>query len=394
MRKQIARHGDSKTIGVIAATFPCLAAVIALSLKTMKRRPFLQTLYGSTLAAAFARAEEAPKKLGWALVGLGSLSTNQIAPALLKCRNSRLAAVVTGSPEKGKKWSEQYGFDASHIYSYENFDKIIDDPTVDVIYVVLPNSMHREYVERAAKAGKHVFCEKPMANTPDDCRAMIAACAKAKKLLGVGYRCQFVPHHREAVRLAREQVFGEVKHIQANFGFQSGDPKQWRLRKALAGGGAMMDVGIYALQSCRMLMGEEPIEVSAIETKTDPVKFAEVDETVNWQMKFASGRSAQCTTTYLFNGYNDVTAICTRGKFGLDPAFSYSGLKGFCSGGTNHLDLADVDHFQAEMEAFADAIMQGKSFAPSGEEGLRDLLVIDAIYRSIQSGKVEKVATV
>lgn len=361
----------------------------------MQRRPFLQTLCGASIATAFAQAQDTPKKkLGWALVGLGSLSTNQIAPALLKTANARLTAVVTGSPEKGKQWSEKYGFDASHIYSYENFDKIIDDADVDVVYIVLPNSMHREYVERAAKAGKHVFCEKPMANTADDCRKMIDACAAAKKLLGVGYRCQFEPHHREAMRLAKEKVFGEVKHIQANFGFQSGDPKQWRLRKALAGGGALMDVGVYALQACRYLMGEEPVEVSAIETKTDPVKFAEVDETINWQMKFASGRTAQCTTTYLFNGYNDFTAVCQRGKFGLEPAFGYSGLKGFCSGGKNYLDMPDVDHFQLEIEAFSQAILDGKEFAPSGEEGLRDLLVIDAIYRSIQSGKVEKVGTV
>ena len=365
----------------------------------MKRRPFLQTLCGAGLASAFASAqtasEKAPaKKLGWALVGLGSLSTHQIAPALLKTRNAKLTGLVSGSPDKTEKWSKQYSIDAAHIYSYERFDEIIKDPAIDVVYIVLPNSMHKEYVIRAAKAGKHVFCEKPMANDAEECREMIAACKEAGKLLGIGYRCQFVPHHVEAVRLAKEKVFGQVKHIQANFGFQSGDPKQWRLRKALAGGGAMMDVGVYALQSCRMLMGEEPTEVSAIETKTDPVKFAEVDETVNWQMKFPSGRMAQCCTTYLFNGYNDFTAVCERGKFSLGSAYSYSGLKGTCSGGKNYLDMPDVDHFQLEMEAFSQAILDGKEFHPSGEEGLRDMLVVDAIYRSIQSGKLEKVAPV
>src|SRR5690606_13779590 len=142
--------------------------------------------------------------LGWALVGLGSLRKNQIAPALLKTTHSKLAAVVTGTPAKGVEWREKYGLAESRVYDYGNFDRIIDDKEVDVVYIVLPNSMHHEYVIRAAKAGKHVFCEKPMANTAKECREMIAACEKAGVKLGIGYRCQFEAHHREAIRFARE----------------------------------------------------------------------------------------------------------------------------------------------------------------------------------------------
>ena len=363
----------------------------------LTRRPFLKTALGASLATLTARAQESPppaKKLGWALVGLGSLSTKEIAPALLKTRHSQLAAVVTGTPEKGVKWRADYGLAEDKVYSYETFDKIIDDPAIDVVFIVLPNGMHHEYTLRAAKAGKHVFCEKPMANTARECREMIAACEAAKRQLGVGYRCQFEPHHREAIRFAREQVFGSLKHLDAGFGFSIRDPKQWRLRKNLAGGGALMDVGVYALQACRYLSGEEPLEVSALETKTDPVKFAEVDETISWSMKFPSGVTANCVTTYGFNGRDDFSAFCSKGRFGMKPCYGYKGQTGWTSDPKIPLAFPAINHFVAEMDAFSLAILEEKPFEPSGTEGLKDLLVIEAIYRSIASGKKEPVAKV
>jgi predicted dehydrogenase len=360
----------------------------------MNRRPFIKLAVGASLASVYSKAQEVkaePKKLGWALVGLGSLSKNQIAPALQNSKYSKLAAVVTGTPSKGVEWREKYGLAENKVYSYENFDKIIDDKDIDVVYIVLPNSMHHEYVLRAAKAGKHVFCEKPMANTAKECREMIAACEKANVKLGVGYRCQFEAHHKEAIRFGREKVFGDLKHVNAEFGFKIGDPKQWRLRKDLAGGGAMMDVGVYALNACRYLIGEEPVEISAMETKTDPVKFAEVDETITWQMKFASGVTANCMTTYAFNGANHFSVIAEKGRYGMGPAYSYSGLVGWTSKEEIPLAFPHVDHFGMEMDAFSEAILNNKPFAVPGEEGLKDLLAVEAIYRSITSGKPEKV---
>ena len=230
-----------------------------------------------------------------------------------------------------------------------------------------------------------------MANTAAECREMIAACEAAKRQLGIAYRCQFEPHHREAMRFSREKVFGPLRHVDAGFGFSIGDPKQWRLRKNLAGGGALMDVGVYAIQACRYLAGEEPVEVTAIETKTDPVKFAEVDETISWSMKFASGLTASCLTTYNFNGCEHFTAYCEKGRFGMKPAYSYVGLAGWTSDPKVPLAFPAVDHFAAEMDAFSQAIIAGKPFEPSGAEGLRDLLVVEAIYRSIATGKMEKV---
>ena len=246
------------------------------------------------MKAAKSSAPYSGRKLNVALVGLGSLSANQIAPGLLKTKYCRLAGIVTGTPAKAEAWKAKYNIPQRNIYNYETFDRIADNPDIDVIYIVLPNSMHAEYTVRGARAGKHVFCEKPMAVSSAECRKMITACQKAGKKLGIAYRCQFEPHHLEAIRLAREKTFGTMRSIQAGFGFKIGDPTQWRLKKALAGGGALMDVGIYALQACRLLTGEEPNLVSAVETKTDRVKFKEVDETLSWQMTFPSGVVASC----------------------------------------------------------------------------------------------------
>jgi predicted dehydrogenase len=287
------------------------------------------TLWTPELASSIEAAETTiseDKKLGVALVGLGSLSTNQLAPALQKTKRCKLTAIVSGTPAKQEKWSKQYGIAKEHIYDYETFDRIADDDAVDIIYVVLPNSMHCEYTLRAAKAGKHVFCEKPMAISSIECRQMIDACKKAERLLGIGYRCQFEPHHLKCIEMAQSKKFGDIKSIVGGFGFKAGDPKQWRLKKALAGGGPLMDVGIYTLQACRYLTGREPELITATETKTDPVKFAEVEETLAWTMKMGDV-TCNCSTTYAFNGMNEFRAYCDKGHFGLGPAHNYSESK-------------------------------------------------------------------
>jgi predicted dehydrogenase len=328
-----------------------------------------------------AQAQESGKKLGFALVGLGSLSTNQIAPALQKTRLCRLAGIVTGTPAKAKTWAEKYSIPENNIYNYQTYDKIAENPDIDVIYVVLPNSMHPEYTIRAAQARKHVLCEKPMANSAKECEQMIAACKTANRKLAIGYRCQFEPHHRECIRMAREKIFGDIKVIEAGFGFRIGDPNQWRLKKAMAGGGALMDVGIYALQACRYLTHEEPNYVSATETKTDPVKFKEVDESIGWTMKFPSGIIANCSTNYIVNGINRYWIGAEKGWFGLDPAYSYSGITGRSS--KAEISFPQIDQFAAEMDDFADCILNNRPSRVPGEEGLRDLRVVEAVYQSI-----------
>ena len=358
------------------------------------RRDFLRATAGAaalSLPALTPRlfAAEAPAKerLGWALVGLGRLSTNQLAPALEKTKHAKLVAVVTGTPEKEKIWGEKYSIPKSHIYNYETFDKIAENADIDVINIVLPNGMHREFTVRAAKAGKHVFCEKPMAVSSQECREMIAACRDAKRTLGIGYRCQFEPHHLECIRLANDQVFGKLRQIDAGFGFRiedfpPDDPKHWRLEKKLAGGGALMDVGIYAMNACRYLTGEEPRTIDAAEVKTDPKKFAEVDETVVWTMTFPSGVVATCSTTYNYNGVNKYTVYADRGSFGLEPAYSYGGIRGNANG--KPIEAAEIDQFAAEIDDFAQCIREDRPTRVPGEEGLKDLIALEAVYRSIR----------
>src|SRR4029077_9783322 len=190
-------------------------------------------------AAAQLKVPDPPgRKLGWAIVGLGSLSINQILPAFAKCEKSRVVAFVSGHPDKANKLALRYGVSPKNIYNYQNYDSIKDNPEVDIIYIVLPNGMHAEYTVRGLQAGKHVLTEKPMANTPAECRQMIDAGRKANKKLMVAYRCRYEPYNQEAIRVARSQQLGTVKVILADAGFAMKDPNVWRLKKSLAGGGS------------------------------------------------------------------------------------------------------------------------------------------------------------
>jgi predicted dehydrogenase len=355
------------------------------------RRDFCRA---ATLAAASvpflsplsAPAVEPEKKLGFALVGLGNLSTHQIAPALQKTQNCRLAGIVTGTPAKARRWQQQYGIPDKNIYNYDTMVRVADNPDIDVVYVVTPNALHAESVIKAAKAGKHVLCEKPMEVSVEKCGQMIAACKQAGRQLAIGYRLHFEPNNLECVRIARSKVWGRLKKIEASFGFHIGDPTQWRLKKALAGGGCLMDVGIYALQATRYLSGLEPLSVSAVSSVTDAVKFQEVEENINWELKFPDGVVAKCQSTYGFNGLNNFTAYAEQGWWGLDPAYGYNGLHGRCSDGAE-IALDNIDQFAAEMDDFARCILTNQPTRVPGEEGLRDIKIMMAIYDAARTGQ-------
>jgi predicted dehydrogenase len=265
-------------------------------------------------------------------------------------------------------------------------ERMASNPDIDVVYVVTPNALHAEHTIRAARAGKHVFCEKPLEISVERCERMIEACTAAGRRLGTAYRCRYDPHHLECIRLVREQVFGAAAIIEAGFGIDVGDAGQWRLQRALAGGGALMDVGIYALQATRYLTGEEPLQVSALETKTDPVKFAEVDESMVWTARFPSGVIAHCSTSYRVGGIQNLRVNAERGWFELDPAFFYAGNRGRRSDG-QEIRFPEIDLFAAEMDDFARCIVEGTPSPVSGEEGLRDVRIMQAIYESARTGR-------
>ena len=330
------------------------------------------------------------KKLGWAIVGLGSLAINQILPAFSQCEKSKVVALVSGHPDKANKLALRYGVSPKNIYNYQNYDSIKDNPEVDIIYIVLPNGMHAEYTVRGLQAGKHVLTEKPMANTPAECQQMIDAGRKANKKLMVAYRCRYEPYNQEAIRVARSRELGTVKVILADAGFAMKDPNVWRLKKGLAGGGSLMDIGIYALQAARYLTGEEPSEVNAMmySTPNDP-RFKEVEEAINFQLRFPSGILANCTSSYGYAWQSHYRVVTSEGWLEMDPATAYSGLRMRVHRGnvTEEKDLPVVDHFAAEMEHMSDCVMQNKEPLTPGEEGLRDLTIMHALYEAANTGK-------
>lgn len=334
------------------------------------------------------------KKLGWAIVGLGSLSINQILPAFAKCEKSKVVALVSGHPEKANKLAARYGVNPKNTYNYENYDSIRENSEVDVIYIVLPNSMHSEYTIRGFQAGKNVLTEKPMATTPAECQLMIDAARKSGRKLMVAYRCRYEPYNQEAIRVARSGVLGPTQVIVANAGFNAGDSNQWRLKKAMAGGGSMMDIGIYALNASRYLSGEEPAEVNALMySSPGDRRFKEVEETVNFQLRFPSGVLANCTSSYGYFAQSYYRVLGTHGWLELDPATWYEGLR-MRVGRENVIEERELpvrDHFALEMDHLSQCVEENKEPLTPGEEGLRDIKLIMAVYEAAKSGKTVKV---
>jgi predicted dehydrogenase len=336
------------------------------------------------------------KKMGYAVVGLGNLAIHQILPAFSQCEKSKPVALVSGHPDKANKLALRYGIHPKNVYSYQNYDSIKDNPEVDIIYIVLPNGMHAEYTVRGLQAGKHVLSEKPMARTPAECQAMIDAARRADRRLMVAYRCRYEPFNQAMIRMAREQTLGPLKIIQTDAGFDIGDPNQWRLNKEMAGGGSLMDIGIYSLQAARYLSGEEPTEVNAMMyTTPGDVRFKEVEESINFQLRFPSGILANCTSSYGCAWRSHFRALTTKGYFELDPAIGYSGqrMRVNRENRLEELSIDPRDHFAAEMEHMSDCVMNGKTPLTPGEEGLRDLKIMMAIYEAARTGNTIQLQT-
>lgn len=344
----------------------------------------LAPLATSLSSSLFAQNTEA-KPYGVALVGLGNYALSHLAPALQQTQNCKLTALVSGTAEKRSLYGELYQIPESHLYTYNTFDEIRHNPDVDIVYVVLPNAMHAEYVIRAAQAGKHVIAEKPMGVSAEECQSMIEACQKAGVTLNVGYRSHYDPGHRIIKQIAREQPKGPAKYVQADHAFIIGDPTQWRLKKSLAGGGALYDLGIYCIQAARYATGKNPVAVSAQETKTDPVKFAEVDETVSFHLEFDDGAIANCTTSYNFRSDRLYVAYAKQNSSAeIRSAFSYSGQETYVNG--RLIRVPEVSQQVLQMDGICQHIKDRTLSPISGEEGLIDMQIIEAIESSIATG--------
>jgi predicted dehydrogenase len=346
---------------------------------------------GAGLARA-ATAQDGPRrKLGYAVVGLGSYATRQIMPQFRNCEWSRLTALVSGTPEKLARYGDEYGVPATHRYSYAQFDRIRDNPDIDIVYVVLPNSMHAEYSIRASQAGKHVMCEKPMAVSAKEAEAMIAAAKRADRKLMIGYRCHFEPHNLRAIELVRTGFVGRPTLITSEHGFYA-QPDQWRLDRPMSGGGSLMDIGIYSLNAARYLSGEEPVELVATEAtdRKDP-RFRSVEDRIDFQLRFPSGVIANCVSSYS-SGHNAFRVTGTKGWVGLEPATSYTGHRMWTrrDGEAEAVVLPEprVNQFAAQLDHLSESVATGIPLRASGEEGLRDMRLIEAIYRSARERRV------
>lgn len=338
------------------------------------------------------------KRVGYAVVGLGHLALEEIIPALHMCKKSKLVALVSGNPEKMKTVAGQYAIKPESCYSYQTYDQIKDNQEVEVIYIVLPNSMHKEFTVRGAKAGKHILCEKPMANSSQECQEMIEACNQAKVKLMVAYRIQYQPHNRKLRELLQKNEFGNVKFVEASNCQSSANPDHWRHKKKLAGGGALPDIGLYCLNTTRFVLGAEPTEVFAYQYSTpgNPL-FTEVEEMVSWQMKFPDGVFASCSTHYNVHESRHYRVLCEKGWLDMDKAYAYKGQKLSRAKAEGKLELhenigiAEVNQFMAEMDHFSDCVINNKKPFTPGEEGLQDQILMEAIYQSAREGKPVKI---
>ncbi|HTQ30186.1 MAG TPA: Gfo/Idh/MocA family oxidoreductase [Opitutaceae bacterium] len=358
------------------------------------RREFLRLLAlgTATLAAgnplksyAESLGNNRGRPLGVALLGLGKYSTNELGPALRQTKLCRLTGVISGHPYKLAQWAKDYDLPEKNLYHYENLERIADNPDIDIVYVVTPPALHPEFAIRAAKAGKHVISEKPMATSVADCEAMIAACRDAKVKLSIGYRLHFDPYHKELMRLAHDRDFGAFTRMTGDRGFIMQE-RAWRVDKKLAGGGPMMDLGIYIVQGACMAANATPVAVTAHEEpKTRPELFNEVEETIRWTMEFPDG--AECDAVVSFSHSADYfRAEAPHGWIEFKQhAFTYHGIVAATSRGP----LTFTPPFQQalQMDDFADCIISGRDTPVPGEMGRRDIAIIEAIYEAARNGK-------
>jgi predicted dehydrogenase len=356
-------------------------------------------------ASTFAQVKEPPKelpmapsqKLGWAIVGLGKFATQQIIPSFAECKRSKLVAFVSGDQAKAQKYASQYGVNPKNIYNYQNYDSIRNNSEIDVIYIILPNGLHAEYTIRGLQAGKHLMCEKPMANTVEECQAMINAAKKQERKLMIAYRAQYEPFNLKAIELARSGKLGKLKLVTSDHG-RNLDPKdpadRWRMNKKLAGGGSLYDIGIYSLQAARYITGEEPTEINAIIYSTPgDARFREIEENVNFGLRFPSGALANCTSSY---GYSDTKRIQVFGADAvveLDPATDYYRHRLLIKNkdGTEEPQIKEQNQFALEIDHLSQCIMENKQPKTPGEEGLQDVRLMNLIYEAARTGRTVKV---
>ncbi len=357
------------------------------------RRNIIKTMAAGGTALLFSphmllsATRKKKTRLGVALVGLGYYSTDLLAPALQQTTNCYLAGIVTGTPSKAETWMKKYNIPDKNIYNYETFDQLANNDDIDVVYVVLPPALHKEYVIRAANAGKHVWCEKPMAITAIECQAMIDACKTNKKKLAIGYRIQHEPNTQAYRKIVNQKLLGKVTKLSCAAGYVENRTDHWKQNKAM-GGGVLYDMGVYPIQGVRMGTGMEPIAVVSAKTSTTRPEIYKngLDETAVATLEFPGGVLGDIKTSFGEN-INYLNILCQKGEIKIAPYQAYAGIKGNSPLGEINYPY-NVPWQQAkQMDDDSISIMEQKPMLVPGEEGMRDIRIVEAIYRSAATGQ-------
>ena len=328
-------------------------------------------------------------RVRFAVVGLGHIAQAAVLPAFENAReNSQLVAFVSGDPVKQIRLGRRHQV---HTYTYKEYDALLDSGAVDAVYIALPNSMHRDFTVRAATAGVHVLCEKPLAVTEKDCRVMIDACAENGVKLMTAYRLHFERANLDAVEIVQSGKLGEPRIFNSVFGYQL-QPGNIRSQKKL-GGGAIYDIGIYCINAARYLFRAEPLEVRAVTLKTDKKRFREVDAITSAILLFPGNCVASFTCSFDSADVATYTVLGTKGKLRLDMAYEYAteiAMEVSVGEKKQRRTYDQRDQFGAELVYFSDCVLKDRTPEPSGEEGLADVRVIQAILESARTGKAVK----
>lgn len=328
------------------------------------------------------------KKIRYAVVGLGYIAQVAVLPAFKNAKkNSVLMALVSGDKEKLKRLGEKYKVNKRYLYS--EFEECLKRSEVDAIYIATPNFYHRNIMETAAKYGVHVLCEKPMAVTTEDCLSMIQVAEKNHVQLMIAYRLHFEAANLEAIRIAQSKKIGDLKVFNSVFTMQVKDQNNIRLDEAERGGGPLYDIGIYCINAARYLFKSEPVEVFAMSVSSKDSRFKKVDEIVSAVMKFPDDRLATFSVSFGAFATADYDLIGTKGRIRLEKGYEYTTtmrLKTYEDGKINIKKFSKRDQFAPELLYFSDCIQKKKRPEPSGEEGLADIKIIEALFLSLDLG--------
>lgn len=329
-----------------------------------------------------------PRRIRYALVGLGNIAQVAVLPGFTQARNSELAALVSGDRKKLTALKKKHG--GPKTYLYDKFEECLADPSIDAVYIALPNDLHVDCALRAAEAGKHILCEKPLATRAADARLMQRVAAQRGVKLMTAYRLHFEPGTLATIELVRSGQLGETRYFTSSFSYQVTDEDNIRLQID-RGGGPIYDIGTYCINAARYLMEDEPMEVSAMLARTGDKRFDEVEETAAVTLRFPRGRLASFIVSFGAAAVSRLELVGTKGRVVLEPAYEYSeALKQVITIGENEpkkKTFPHTDQFGGEIEAFSTCILENKEPEPSAEEGVADLRVIDAIFASAQSGR-------